>query len=165
MLVEMIELLLVRALSLRAEGEDWALYPFVLVPRWSSFYDGPRSTMVLVPRWSSLYDGPRSTLAFMFWSNFSSVFAVTDANVIKLSDLKLDFLDTILDLGVYRAPPDGVSLPPKYRPPALVRKDIYWQGWKLVVLLAAAEPTVFGEQMLLFWKVILPDFNTVPMQK
>ncbi|OQV15849.1 Integrator complex subunit 1 [Hypsibius exemplaris] len=85
MLVEMIELLLVRALSLRAE----------------------------------------------------------EYNVLKLTDLKLDFMDTILDLGVYR-PLTTPAFPPKYRPPILVRKDIYWQCWKLVLLLAAAEPSVFG---------------------
>jgi hypothetical protein len=100
---------------------------------------------------SGRYVTERGFLIFIRKFRQSPAFFPAEYDVLKLGDLKFDFVDTILDLGVFR-PTENVTFPPKYRPPNLVRKEIYWQCWKIVVLLAAAEPSLFGKEEKKFEK-------------
>ncbi|GAU90118.1 hypothetical protein RvY_02583 [Ramazzottius varieornatus] len=67
-------------------------------------------------------------------------------DALQLQDLGTEYIEDLLKLGVFRQP-EGATFPPKYRPPALVRRDIYWSCWKLMVLFAAVEPVQYGAFM------------------
>ncbi|XP_055341528.1 integrator complex subunit 1-like isoform X2 [Paramacrobiotus metropolitanus] len=53
-------------------------------------------------------------------------------------------IESLFQLGIYRVPENAV-FPPKYRVPQLIRRDIFWQCWKIILLLGSADPAHFGK--------------------
>ncbi|KAG6442018.1 integrator complex subunit 1 isoform X2 [Manduca sexta] len=56
---------------------------------------------------------------------------------------KLDIADYIFQLCQFN-PPDNITLPQGYTPPALAITSLYWRGWVLLVLAAAHNPQHFA---------------------
>ncbi|KAJ8714275.1 hypothetical protein PYW08_007895 [Mythimna loreyi] len=58
---------------------------------------------------------------------------------------KLEIADYIFQLCQFN-PPDNITLPAGYSPPALAITSLYWRGWILLTMLAAHNPQQFAER-------------------
>ncbi|XP_047033674.1 integrator complex subunit 1 isoform X2 [Helicoverpa zea] len=58
---------------------------------------------------------------------------------------KLEIADYIFQLCQFN-PPDNITLPAGYTPPALGITSLYWRGWLLLTMLAAHNPSQFAER-------------------
>ncbi|CAH1637956.1 unnamed protein product [Spodoptera littoralis] len=58
---------------------------------------------------------------------------------------KLEIADYIFQLCQFN-PPDNITLPAGYTPPALAITSLYWRGWILLTMLAAHNPQQFAER-------------------
>ncbi|XP_047536881.1 integrator complex subunit 1 [Vanessa atalanta] len=58
---------------------------------------------------------------------------------------KLEIADYIFQLCQFH-PPDNITLPAGYTPPALAITSLYWRGWMLLTMLAAHNPQGFAER-------------------
>ncbi|KAF9809760.1 hypothetical protein SFRURICE_000241 [Spodoptera frugiperda] len=58
---------------------------------------------------------------------------------------KLEIADYIFQLCQFN-PPDNITLPTGYTPPALAITSLYWRGWILLTMLAAHNPQQFAER-------------------
>ncbi|XP_061384409.1 integrator complex subunit 1 [Danaus plexippus] len=58
---------------------------------------------------------------------------------------KLEVADYIFQLCQFH-PPDNITLPTGYSPPALAITSLYWRGWMLLTMLAAHNPQGFAER-------------------
>ncbi|XP_075983075.1 integrator complex subunit 1 [Anticarsia gemmatalis] len=58
---------------------------------------------------------------------------------------KLDIADYIFQLCQFN-PPDNITLPAGYSPPALAITGLYWRGWMLLTMLAAHNPQQFADR-------------------
>ncbi|XP_013170475.1 PREDICTED: integrator complex subunit 1 [Papilio xuthus] len=106
---------------------------------------------------------PQNTLLRLIFIGLSKDIPVSPAEVFELveqlvrracalpaDDLplqvdKLEIVDYIFQLCQFH-PPDNITLPAGYSPPALVITSLYWRGWMLLTMLAAHNPQGFAER-------------------
>ncbi|KAL0868839.1 hypothetical protein ABMA27_007195 [Loxostege sticticalis] len=58
---------------------------------------------------------------------------------------KLELAEYVFQLCQF-SPPDNITLPAGYTPPALAITSLYWRGWVLLAMLAAHNPHTFAER-------------------
>ncbi|CAH2044847.1 unnamed protein product, partial [Iphiclides podalirius] len=106
---------------------------------------------------------PQNTLLRLIFIGLSKEIPVSPAEVFELVEQlvrracalpaeelplqvdKLEIADYIFQLCQFH-PPDNITLPAGYSPPALAITSLYWRGWMLLTMLAAHNPQGFAER-------------------
>ncbi|CAH0728666.1 unnamed protein product, partial [Brenthis ino] len=123
----------------------------------------PESERALTHRLCAEAPLPQNTLLRLIFIGLSEDIPVTATEVFELIEQlvrracalppdeqplqvdKLEIAEYIFQLCQFH-PPDNITLPAGYTPPALAITSLYWRGWMLLTMLAAHNPQDFAER-------------------